>query len=111
MSYFKADKEDAGFGYIGLTEIPAKYSEISQHARYVIREKYIEEQKGLCYHCHGDLKQGPPQDILEKKVTPHLYPKGFFLRPIHLHHNHDTDMTIGVVHAYCNAVLWEYYNE
>ena len=31
--------------------------------------------------------------------------------PIHLHHDHDTDLTIGAVHAYCNAILWEYHNE
>jgi len=27
---------------------------------------------------------------------------------MHLHHNHETDMTEGAVHAYCNAVLWQY---
>ena len=28
--------------------------------------------------------------------------------PIHLQHNHSTDMTEGAVHAYCNCVLWQY---
>jgi hypothetical protein len=28
--------------------------------------------------------------------------------PIHLQHDHDTGLTEGAVHAYCNAVLWQY---
>jgi hypothetical protein len=27
---------------------------------------------------------------------------------IHLQHCHKTNMTEGAVHAYCNAVLWQY---
>lgn len=102
MSFFEQLRPD---------ELPVKYSTLNPTYRYVVREQYIEQQKGLCYHCHGDLKSKPPEDILEKKVTPELYPNGFFDRPVHIHHNHDTDMTIGVVHAYCNAVLWEHYGE
>ncbi|AGI61771.1 hypothetical protein VCO139_0016 [Vibrio phage VCO139] len=40
-----------------------------------------------------------------------LFPKNMFQYPIHLHHDHNTGMTIGAVHARCNAVLWEYYGE
>jgi len=39
------------------------------------------------------------------------FPKGMFNYPIHLHHCRKTDLSIGAVHAYCNAVLWEYHNE
>jgi len=92
-------------------ELPVRYSHLNGTNRYIIREMYIEQQKGLCYHCHGDLASLPPADVLEKRVTPHLYPNGFFNHPIHLHHDHNTDLTIGVVHAYCNAVLWEHHNE
>lgn len=31
--------------------------------------------------------------------------------PVHLHHDHKTGLTIGAVHAKCNAVLWQYYGE
>jgi len=92
-------------------ELPVKYGMLNAADRYTVRELYINQQKGLCYHCHGDLQSSPPPDILEKKVRPQLYPNGFFEHQIHLHHDHKTDMTIGVVHAYCNAVLWEYYGE
>jgi hypothetical protein len=30
---------------------------------------------------------------------------------VHLHHSHETGMTIGAVHARCNAVLWQYHGE
>jgi hypothetical protein len=40
-----------------------------------------------------------------------LFPKNFLKWPVHLHHSHDTGMTIGAVHSYCNAVLWQYHNE
>jgi len=36
------------------------------------------------------------------------YPSGFFDHPIHLHHDHDTGMTVGAIHAYCNAVSFDY---
>lgn len=92
-------------------ELPVEYSKLEGVGILLVKEQYIDKQKGLCYYCHGDLKSKPPEDVLEKKITPKLYPHGFFTRPIHLHHNHKTDMTIGVVHAYCNAVLWEHHNE
>ena len=92
-------------------ELPVKYSKLDGVDRYNIRLEYIREQKNMCYYCGYTLSLGPPESIRMKKVDPGLYPKGFFDNPIHLHHNHDTDMTLGVVHAYCNAVLWEYHNE
>jgi len=58
------------------------------------------------------LRYGPPEFLsLEKRIDWDLFPPGFLKNPVHLHHNHDTGMTIGAVHAYCNAVLWQYYGE
>ena len=37
-----------------------------------------------------------------------LFPAFFLSHPIHLQHNHETNMTEGAVHARCNAVLWQY---
>ena len=28
--------------------------------------------------------------------------------PIHLQHSHNTGVTEGAVHNYCNAVMWQY---
>jgi hypothetical protein len=38
-----------------------------------------------------------------------LFPPNFLKYPVHLQHNHDTDMTEGAVHARCNAVMWQYH--
>ena len=91
--------------------LPTYYDCLDQIGRRKVREAYIQLQKGLCYYCKGSLYHVTPEDIREKRVTPRLYPEGFFENPIHLHHNHDTGMTIGAVHAYCNAVLWEHEGE
>jgi len=92
-------------------KLPTRYSCLSNIDKKVIRERYIDKQNGKCFYCNNKLNTDPPTGILKLKVHKSLYPKGFFNRPVHLHHNHDTDMTIGAVHAYCNAVLWEYENE
>lgn len=44
-------------------------------------------------------------------VNMKLFPPNFFKHPVHLHHDHQTGMTIGAVHNHCNAVLWQYYGE
>jgi len=92
-------------------DLPARYSRLSPQERRECREQYIEEQYGFCYYCGAPLHLEPPEDIRAKKITPRLYPEGFFKHPVHLHHSHVTDKTIGAVHNYCNAVLWEYEGE
>jgi len=92
-------------------ELPALYEELLPSERREVREQYVEQQGGFCMHCFGCLKQVPPSDITDKPVRPELYPSNFFDHPVHLHHSHDTGLTLGAVHAYCNAVLWEYHNE
>ena len=92
-------------------KLPVKYDDIHYNKRWKIRNEYVKVQKGLCYHCCGCLKQPPPEDILEKKIRKDLFPDGFFNHPVHLHHNHVTGLTIGAVHNYCNAILWQYHGE
>jgi len=91
--------------------LPTEYSLLCMEGKRLVREMYMYKQKNLCYHCEHSLSLGPPESITDMKITPELYPDGFFPHPIHLHHDHETDMTIGAVHAYCNAVLWEYHGE
>lgn len=92
-------------------ELPVPYTPLTRAERREVRLRYIEKQGGKCHHCKGDLKEDPPSEILEKRIHLYLYPPGFLDNPVHLHHDHNTDLTIGAVHAYCNAVLWEYYGE
>jgi len=92
-------------------KLPAKYSELKSYQKREARLQYIEQQDNLCWHCKGNLDEVPPDEILKKRINLSLYHHGFLLSPIHLHHDHDTDLTIGAVHAYCNAVLWEYHGQ
>jgi hypothetical protein len=96
------------FGEIKMTKynLPVEYDKLDWRERRAVREQYIKEQEGNCQHCNIHLEEKP---LAHRPVTPKLYPKGFFDNPIHLHHDHNTGLTIGAVHAYCNAVLWEYY--
>lgn len=91
--------------------LPANYKELSWSERKRVREMYVKIQKGKCSHCGAELN-GPASDkIIKTFIRKSLFPKNFFKYPVHLHHNHDTNMTIGAVHAECNAVLWQYYGK
>ena len=89
-------------------KLPAKYSLLKPHQKEQARMLYAVEQFGNCMYCHCPLHQPPPERV-KKPIDWGLFPKGFMNNPLHLQHNHDTDMTEGVVHAYCNAVLWQYH--
>ena len=91
--------------------LPRNYNDLDASQRRLTRLEYIKVQNGLCYYCKAPLNGPATEAILRKPVKPKYYPKGFFENPIHLHHNHVTGFTIGAVHAYCNAVLWEYHGE
>ena len=90
-------------------ELPVKYSKTNPYKRRQVRLKYIKEQGGLCWYCNRDLTGDPAIGVLHKPIKEHLFPKGFFDNPVHLHHDHNTDLTVGAVHAKCNAVMWQYF--
>ncbi len=89
-------------------DLPVAYSSLDHSSRPLVRAEYVRRQKGLCWHCGGPLTE-PAKD--NRRVKASLFPKDFFRWPQHLHHNHHTDMTVGVTHAQCNAILWQYYGE
>ncbi len=90
-------------------KLPTKYSKLKASNRRGVRDAYIKLQGGKCWYCGKDLAGLPPKEILSKPINLLIFPKGFLQAPIHLQHDHNTDLTEGVVHAYCNAVLWQYY--
>jgi len=92
-------------------KLPVNYDEIDWKERRLVREEYVKKQNGLCCYCNRPLDGEPAPKIAIKPIKPQLYPEGFFKHPVHLHHNYVTGMTIGAVHAHCNAVLWEYEGE
>jgi hypothetical protein len=88
--------------------LPVNYNEIHFSERKLVREEYTRIQAGKCHYCKQQLSVRPSEN---KRVNKNLFPKKFFDWPVHLHHDHKTGMTIGAVHAYCNAVLWQYHGE
>lgn len=89
-------------------ELPTDYTLLSPKERAEVRRQYILEQNNLCYYCRESLSKKPPKRITDKPIIWSLFPKEFLNYPIHLQHNHNTGMTEGAVHAYCNAVMWQY---
>lgn len=92
-------------------KLPTDYTKLSSYDRKRVREAYIKLQNNKCYYCHNKLDREPPKKVRDKRIFKDLFPKNFFINPVHLHHSHETNMTIGAVHSFCNAVLWQYHNE
>jgi len=91
--------------------LPVDYDGLSRTGKKQVREQYIKEQSGLCYHCGEDLSDEPPARITEKSIVWKFFPPGFLNNPVHLQHDHGTGLTEGAVHAYCNAVMWQYHGK
>lgn len=89
--------------------LPVDYTKLEWYERREVREQYITEQNFKCMYCKCNLKENPPQTILDKVINWSLFPENFLKYPVHLQHNHDTGMTEGAVHSYCNAVMWQYH--
>jgi len=90
-------------------DLPVDYTELAPQERRAVRERYIELQDGLCMFCKKSLDMEPPKRVKNKRIDWDLFPPNFLRYPVHLQHNHETGMTEGAVHAYCNAVVWRYH--
>lgn len=92
-------------------KLPILYGSLTYKEKREVRYQYIKMQHGECFHCKHNLYGEPPDFIVNKKINWKLFPQGFLKYPIHLHHSHKTGLTIGAVHAYCNAVLFQYHGK
>lgn len=91
-------------------ELPVLYERIPRYKVREVREEYIRLQQGLCMYCESSLEQAPPKEVTDKPIKWSLFPPNFLKYPVHLQHCHNSGLTEGAVHAYCNAVLWQYHN-
>lgn len=91
--------------------LPVDYRNLHWTERKEVRLQYIEEQDNKCYYCKNLLTDTPTVEAVKHEINWKLFPEGFLNYPVHLHHNHDDGMTIGAVHSFCNAVLWQYEGE
>ncbi len=89
-------------------ELPCDYTKMSWQEKRLARSIYIGMQGGKCYYCWNNLDDKPKKT---PKINWKLFPPNFCKYPVHLHHSHVTGLTIGAVHAYCNAILWQYHGE
>ena len=92
-------------------DLPINYDEASWPLRKKARIQYVKEQKNKCHHCGRPLTCQPDKKIMKIYINTLLFPDGFFNNSIHLHHDHKTGLSIGAVHARCNAYLWQYEGE
>ena len=89
--------------------LPVDYTKLPWKEKRTVREEYVKLQKGMCMFCQSSLTESPPVAISDKDINWDMFPPNFLKHPIHLQHCHETNMTEGAVHAYCNAVLWQYH--
>lgn len=87
---------------------PRNYEKMHWKERKKMREDYIKYQNHKCWYCNSNIHACPPDRIGGMEIDTSLFPDNFFNYPIHLHHDHETGMTIGAVHNVCNAILWQY---
>lgn len=90
-------------------ELPVNYRSLGVKEKMMVRERYIELQKGMCMWCGLPLSGNPSKKVMSGRINWSLFPKNFMKYPVHLQHCHKTGMTEGAVHARCNAYMWQYH--
>jgi hypothetical protein len=91
--------------------LPQFYDELTPEERREVRNAYVYQQGGKCYHCGCPLNGQPAKKVASAHIRWKAFPDTFRCWPIHLHHSHKTGLTIGAVHMRCNAWLWQYKGE
>lgn len=89
-------------------KLPVDYDLLDWRERKEVREEYIKLQKNNCFYCNESLDKDAPKHITDKEINWNLFPPKFLAHPVHLQHDHETGLTEGAVHNYCNAVMWQY---
>lgn len=92
-------------------DLPVNYNSLSASERKIVRDRYVADQNGKCMYCDKMLSFKPPASIRRMKIRWDKFPPNFLKYPVHLQHNHESGLTEGAVHAYCNAVLWQYHGK
>jgi hypothetical protein len=93
-----------------IPKLPAVYAKLSVAEKRLVREEYARLQNGICPFCNSPLHLPPPKADLPK-LDESKFPVGFLRYPLHLHHSHETGLTLACVHSYCNGLLWQIYGE
>jgi hypothetical protein len=89
--------------------LPAVYKDLSVIQRRTVRREYMRLQHWSCMFCGHSLFSDAPQELKDLPIDWDLFPPGFLDYDTHLQHNHQTGLTEGAVHSFCNAFMWNYY--
>lgn len=92
-------------------KLPTDYTKLHHTERKSVRDEYVRIQNWLCMYCGESLDVQPPSRVTDKIIKWKYFPENFLKYPVHLQHNHTSWMTEWAVHAYCNAVMWQYHNK
>ena len=90
---------------------PRRYQEYQSNEW--LREKLIEEQCGLCWHC-GEPLDGPAHKDIECRKHEVVKSHGSRVLQghlVHVHHCHYTGHAFGVTHPICNSICKIDYDE
>lgn len=93
---------------MSVMRLPINYERATPAERKQARGLYETLQNGDCWFCHNPLDALPPKKLTELPINWNRFPEHFQVHPVHLQHDHETGMTEGAVHAFCNAFLWDY---
>lgn len=92
-------------------KLPINYERAGWVERKLARLEYVKLQNNMCHHCGKSLFGKPGKEVMDNPINKTLFPVSMFKYPVHLHHDRKTGMTIGALHARCNAYLWQYKGE
>ena len=93
---------------------PQRYRDLNTNQRRKLLDEYVEHFRGRCLYCHLKL-DGKPSRIVRDSADEIEWDnlpggkEGFLKNPVHLHHDHETGLTLAPIHALCNAHSWEFY--
>lgn len=85
-------------------ELPTKYSSLSGERLSAVKDAYICLQRERCWLCGDNLYELPKYIVDNPNYMGLCYNQLAEQTPLHLHHNHDTGLTLGVAHAECNII-------
>jgi len=85
-------------------ELPIKYSSLSGERLSAVKEAYTCLQRERCWLCGNNLWDLPKYIVENPKLMGLCGNQLAEHSPLHLHHDHDTGLTLGVTHAECNII-------
>lgn len=93
---------------------PQRYRDLNISQKQELRDQYVDYFRGRCVYCDRQLDDEPHKFVCQSadEIEWDALPggkEGFLKNPVHLHHDHETGLTLGPVHAQCNAHSWHFY--